>query len=607
MTKPTEITDLYQDPTQPIETRIDDLLARMTLAEKIGQMTQVEKNSIIPEDVTSYFIGSVLSGGGGSPSNNTVESWVEMVEAFQQAARGTRLGIPLIYGVDAVHGHANLKGATVFPHNIGLGAANDPELMHRIGQATAVEMLATGIHWNFAPAVSIPQDIRWGRTYEGYSEDTELVTRLTVPYFLGLQTPPESLTQGQIFVLATPKHYLGDGGTTFGSSTSEIMQPFLLDQGDTQMDEATLRGLFLPPYRAAIDAGALSIIASFSSWNGAKMHSHRYLLTDVLKEELSFDGFIISDWEAVNQVSNDYHTAVVESINAGIDMVMTPFDYKAFITALTEAVDEGHVSIDRIDDAVRRILHAKFALGLFEHPYADPSLRGTVGSQAHRDLARQAVSQSLVLLKNVNYALPIPKDTPRIFVAGDGADNIGLQSGGWTIEWLGKSGAITTGTTILEGIKASVSPDTQVNYSRFGRFDRILETSGNPLIADIGLVVISEEPYAEGIGDRADLTLLQADVDLIHRVRERCQKLIVIVISGRPLVLTDQLSEMDALIAAWLPGSEGAGVADVLFGDYPFSGKLPYTWPRSNDQLPLNVNNSQEGEALFPFGFGLEQ
>ena len=607
MTKPTEITDLYQDPTRPIETRIDDLLARMTLAEKIGQMTQVEKNSITPEDVTAYFIGSVLSGGGGSPSNNTVESWVEMVKAFQQAARGTRLGIPLIYGVDAVHGHANLRGATVFPHNIGLGAANDPELMYRIGQATAVEMLATGIHWNFAPAVSIPQDIRWGRTYEGYSEDTELVTRLTVPYFLGLQTPPESLTQGQIFVLATPKHYLGDGGTTFGSSTSEIMQPFLLDQGDTQMDEATLRGLFLPPYRAAIDAGALSIIASFSSWNGAKMHSHRYLLTDVLKEEMSFDGFIISDWEAVNQVSNDYHTAVVESINAGIDMVMTPFDYKAFITALTEAVDEGHVSIDRIDDAVRRILRAKFMLGLFERPYADPSMNDTVGSQAHRDLARQAVSQSLVLLKNVNYALPIPKDTPRIFVAGDGADNIGLQSGGWTIEWLGKSGAITTGTTILEGIKASVSPDTQVNYKRFGRFDRILETSGNPLIADIGLVVISEEPYAEGIGDRADLTLLQAVVDLIHRVRERCQKLIVIVISGRPLVLTDQLSEMDALIAAWLPGSEGAGVADVLFGDYPFSGKLPYTWPRSNDQLPLNVNNSQEGEALFPFGFGLEQ
>ena len=607
MTEPTELANLYQDPTQPIETRIDDLLACMTLAEKIGQMTQVEKNSIKPKDVTAYFIGSVLSGGGGSPPSNTAESWVQMVESFQQAASQTRLGIPLIYGVDAVHGHANLKGATVFPHNIGLGAANDPDLMYRIGQATAVEMLATGIHWNFAPAVSVAQDIRWGRTYEGYGEDTELVTRLTVPYLLGLQTPPEGWTQGQIFVLATPKHYLSDGGTTFGSSVTEIMQPFLLDQGDTQMDEAALRELFLPPYRAAIEAGALSIMASFSSWNGEKIHSHRYLLTDVLKDELSFDGFIVSDWEAINQVSDDYYTAVVESINAGIDMVMTPYDYKSFITTLTKAVEEGDVSIERIDDAVRRILRAKFTLGLFEHPYADPSLRGTAGSQAHRDLARQAVRQSLVLLKNVNHTLPLAKDTPLIFVAGVGADNIGLQSGGWTIEWLGKSGAITTGTTILEGIQTLVSPDTQVNYNRFGRFDRILDASGNPLIADVGLVVVSEQPYAEGIGDRADLTLLQVDVDLIHRVRERCHKLIVIIISGRPLVLTDQLSKMDALIAAWLPGSEGMGVAEMLFGDYPFSGKLPYTWPRSNDQLPLNVNNIQGEDALFPFGFGLEQ
>jgi beta-glucosidase len=287
-------------------------------------------------------------------------------------------------------------------------------------------------------------------------------------------------------------------------------------------------------------------------------------------------------------------------------MVMTPTDYKMFINTLTDAVNTGHVPLERIDDAVRRILRVKFTLGLFERSYVDPSLEGTVGSQAHRDLARQAVRQSLVLLKNANHTLPILKDTPLIFVAGEGANNIGLQSGGWTIEWLGKSGAITTGTTILEGIQDLVSPETQVNYNRFGQFDRILDTSGDPLIADVGVVVISEEPYAEGVGDRADLTLLQADVDLIHRVRERCLKLIVILISGRPLVLTDQLSELDALIAAWLPGSEGAGVADVLFGDYPFSGKLPYTWPQSNDQLPLNVNNAQEGDALFPFGFGLE-
>jgi len=607
MTKTTGTAKLYQDLTQPIETRIDDLLARMTLAEKIGQMTQVEKNSIPTEDVTAYFIGSVLSGGGGSPPNNTVENWLEMVGAFQHAATQTRLGIPLIYGVDAVHGHANLKGATVFPHNIGLGAANDPELMQRIGQATAVEMLATGIQWNFAPAVSIPQDIRWGRTFEGYGEDTDLVTRLSASYLLGLQTPPEDWTQGQIYVLATPKHYIGDGGTTFGSSTTVIMQPYLFDQGDTQMDEVTLRSLFLPPYTAAIEAGALSIMASFSSWNGNKLHAHRYLLTEALKDELGFKGFIVSDWGAINQVSDDYYTAVVESINAGIDMVMTPIDYKTFIDALTEAVNTGNVPIERIDDAVRRILRAKFTLGLFERPYADPSLEGTVGSQDHRDLARQAVRQSLVMLKNANRTLPISKDTPLIFVAGEGADNIGLQSGGWTIEWLGKSGAITPGTTILEGIQAVVSPDTQVNYNPFGRFDRILDTNGNPLIADVGVVVISEEPYAEGVGDRADLTLFQADVELIHRVRERCQKLIVIIIAGRPLVLTDQLSEMDALIAAWLPGNEGAGVADVLFGDYPFSGKLPYTWPRSNDQLPLNINNAQEGEALFPFGFGLDK
>jgi len=606
MTKQTGTTNSYQDLTQPIETRIDDVLVRMTLAEKIGQMTQVEKNSITPEDVTAYFIGSVLSGGGGSPPKNTVEGWSEMVDSFQRASLQTRLGIPLIYGVDAVHGHTNLKGATVFPHNIGLGAANDPELMSAIGYATAEEMLATGIHWNFAPAVSIPQDIRWGRTYEGYSEDTDLVTRLSESYLLGMQTPPRGWTQGQIYVLATPKHYIGDGGTTFGSSTAVIMKPYLCDQGDTQMDEVTLRSLFLPPYTAAIEAGALSIMASFSSWNGKKLHAHRYLLADVFKDELGFKGFIVSDWEAVNQVSDDYYTAVVESVNAGIDMVMTPIDYKAFINALTEAVNTGNVPIERIDDAVRRILRAKFTLGLFERPYADPTLESTVGSQAHRDLARQAVRQSLVLLKNANQALPIPEDIPLIFVAGEGADNIGLQSGGWTVEWLGKSGAITPGTTILEGIQAIVSADTQVNYNPFGRFDRIVDASGNPLISDIGVVVISEEPYAEGYGDQADLTLPQADVELIHRVRERCQKLIVIIISGRPLVLTDYLSEMDALIAAWLPGSEGGGVADVLFGDYPFSGKLPYTWPRSNDQLPLNVNNAQEGDALFPFGFGLE-
>ncbi|MBC8335732.1 MAG: glycoside hydrolase family 3 protein [Anaerolineales bacterium] len=602
-----EPTLTYKDPSQSIDLRVDDLLARMTMEEKIGQMTQVEKNSVKLEEIGKFFVGSVLSGGGGSPPENTVEGWAEMVDSFQRAALGTRLGIPIIYGVDAVHGHTNLRGATVFPHNIGLGAANDPDLMFAIGQATAVEMLATGIPWNFAPAVSIPQDIRWGRTFEGYGEDTDLVTRLAIPYLQGLQTPPEGWPKDEILVLGTPKHYLGDGGTVFGSSTTVIeQQRYLLDQGDTRMGEETLRTLFLPPYEAAIEAGALSIMASFNSWHGEKLHAHPYLLTEVLKGELGFGGFIISDWEAVNQVSDDYYTAVVESINAGIDMVMTPYDYQAFIVALTRGVEEGRVSTLRIDDAVRRILKAKFSVGLFESPLSNPTLKEVVGSKDHRELARQAVRKSLVLLKNENQTIPIEKETPLIIVAGEGADNIGLQSGGWTIEWMGKSGPITPGTTILEGIRTAVSPDAIVNYESSGRFERNVGENGKPMIADVGIVVISEEPYVEGFGDRANLTLSGEDVDLIARVRKHCQKLIVIIISGRPLVLTDQLPLMDALVAAWLPGSEGAGVADMLFGDYPFNGRLPFTWLRTNDQLPLNINNSKSDQSLFSFGFGLE-
>ncbi len=572
-----EPTLTYKDPSQSIDLRVDDLLARMTMEEKIGQMTQVEKNSVKLEEIGKFFVGSVLSGGGGSPPENTVEGWAEMVDSFQRAALGTRLGIPIIYGVDAVHGHTNLRGATVFPHNIGLGAANDPDLMFAIGQATAVEMLATGIPWNFAPAVSIPQDIRWGRTFEGYGEDTDLVTRLAIPYLQGLQTPPEGWPKDEILVLGTPKHYLGDGGTVFGSSTTVIeQQRYLLDQGDTRMGEETLRTLFLPPYEAAIEAGALSIMASFNSWHGEKLHAHPYLLTEVLKGELGFGGFIISDWEAVNQVSDDYYTAVVESINAGIDMVMTPYDYQAFIVALTRGVEEGRVSTLRIDDAVRRILKAKFSVGLFESPLSNPTLKEVVGSKDHRELARQAVRKSLVLLKNENQTIPIEKETPLIIVAGEGADNIGLQSGGWTIEWMGKSGPITPGTTILEGIRTAVSPDAIVNYESSGRFERNVGENGKPMIADVGIVVISEEPYVEGFGDRANLTLSGEDVDLIARVRKHCQKLIVIIISGRPLVLTDQLPLMDALVAAWLPGSEGAGVADMLFGGLSFQWQAAF-------------------------------
>jgi beta-glucosidase len=600
----------YKNPQLPTEERVEDLLSRMTLEEKIGQMTQVEKNSIRKEDITDLFIGSILSGGGGYPTPNDPEAWAGMVDGFQEFALKTRLGIPLIYGVDAVHGHGNVRGAVIFPHNIGLGATRDPHLVQRIGRATAEEMAATGIYWNFAPVVAVPQDIRWGRTYEGYSQNTELVSTLATAYMRGLQSIDGATDLGApTTVLATPKHFVGDGGTTWGSSTATALgHQFMLDQGVTDADEATLRAVHLPPYQVAVDAGAKSIMVSFSSWNGLKMHAQNDLLTDVLKGELGFEGFLVSDWGAIDQIPGDYYSDVVTSINAGLDMVMVPFDYDAFIKNLTEAVKKGDVPMERVDDAVRRILTAKFELGLFESPYADPSLLPLIASDEHMDLANEAVRKSLVLFKNDDDTLPLTKDTPLIFVAGQGAQDIGMQCGGWTIEWQGKEGSITPGVTILEGIRNVVSEGAAVHYDRSGQFDQISDDNGNPAIAEVGIAVVGERPYTEGVGDRADLSLSDADIELIERVRARSQKLIIILISGRPMIITDQLGTADAFVAAWLPGSEGQGVADVLFGDFPFTGELPYTWPRSMDQIPFDFEAPGTGDdaPLFPFGYGLD-
>ena len=594
----------YKDPKVPIEERVEDLLARMTLAEKIGQMTQVERNSIHNEDITTWFVGSLLSGGGGYPTPNTPEAWADMVNGYQEYALQTRLGIPLIYGVDAVHGHGNLRGATIFPHNIGLGATRDPELVERIGRVTALEMIATGIYWNFGPVVAVPRDIRWGRTYEGYSENTDLVSELGAAYIRGLQNV-DSIPDlsDPTTVLATPKHFVGDGGTAWGSSDTFVMQQFMLDQGVTDVDEATLRAVHLPPYATAIEAGAMSIMVSFSSWGGLRMHAQKYLLTDVLKGEMGFQGFLVSDWQAIDQIPGDYYSDIVTSINAGLDVIMVPYDHKAFINGLTEAVNNGDVSMERIDDAVRRILTVKFRLGLFERPFADESLLSLVGSEEHREVAHEAVRESLVLLKNDDHTLPLDRDTPLIFVAGQAAKDVGIQCGGWTIEWQGKPGNITSGTTILDAVKNTVSEDTTVLYNRWGRFERITDE-----IADVGIVVVGETPYAEGVGDRADLMLSERDVALIELVKERSERIVVILISGRPMIVTEHLDQWDAFVAAWLPGTEGQGVADVLFGDYPFTGKLPYTWPRSMDQPPLDFDNmaTTGPEApLFPFGYGL--
>jgi beta-glucosidase len=607
----TSESPISTNPSQPVETRVDDLLKRMTLDEKIGQMTQVEKNSIGPGDITKYYIGSILSGGGGSPSENTPQAWYAMVAGFQKEALKTRLQIPILYGVDAVHGHGNLLNATVFPHNIGLGAANDPTLMEKVGRATAEEMLATGIPWNFAPVVAVVQDVRWGRSYEGYGEKTELVTSLSTAYLQGLQrlTDKDNPSPGQsIFVLATPKHFIGDGATIWGSSRTE---DYKLDQGNMQAPEELVRKLFLPPYQSAVEAGAMSVMSSFSSWKGTKMHAQQYLLTKVLKDELGFNGFIVSDWQGMDQIApDDYYASIVTSVNAGVDMNMVPYDYVKFIQTMKDAVNNGDIPESRVDEAVRRILRVKFSLGLFEHPMPDTKYQGMVRSREHLELARQAVRESLVLLKNENNALPLSKDTPVIFVAGEGANDIGLQSGGWTLEWQGKVGNDNDGTTIFSGIKAAVDPDTQVEFNRDGNFGEFKNSEGKPLIADIGIVVLAEQPYAEGIGDKADLSLGEKETKLIVDMGKQSKTVIVILISGRPLVITDQLPLADAWVAAWLPGTEGAGIADVLFGDYPFTGKLSYSWPRSNEQLPINIHNSADrigcDAPLFPLGYGLK-
>lgn len=592
----------YLDPALSPAERAADLLGRMSLAEKIGQMTQVEKGSITPQDVGAYFIGSVLSGGGGSPSNNAPTGWRDMVEAFQAAALSTPLRIPLIYGVDAVHGHGNARGATIFPQNIGLGATRNPDLVRQIARATANEMAATGAQWNFSPVAAVPQDVRWGRTFEGFGESPALVSELVAASVRGMQ-------EGEPRILATPKHFLADGGTSWGTSTTNIMNhAYQLDQGDARMDEATLRGVHLAPYQAAISAGARSIMVSFSSWNGVKMHAHKQLLTDVLKGELGFSGFLVSDWQAIDQIPGDYYSDVVTSVNAGLDMVMVPYDYKAFIAALTTAAEKGDVPQARIDDAVRRILTVKFEFGLFEQPLPAAPNPDDFGGDAHRALARQAVRESLVLLKNEGDALPLSKDAPLIFVAGQGADDIGIQCGGWTMQWQGAEGDITPGTTLLAGIQAAVGPDARVEFNRFGKFARVLDAAGQPAMADVGIAVVAERPYAEGVGDSADLALPGADLTAFRNLRERSKKLVLVVLSGRPVNITDLLPQVDAVIAAWLPGTEGAGVADVLFGDHPFTGRLSYTWPRSADQLPFDFAHllaDGPGAPLFPNGFGL--
>jgi beta-glucosidase len=621
----------------------------MTLDQKIGQLLQPERQFITPQEVKEYHIGSVLSGGGSVPGENKPEDWIAMNDAYWAASMEedeNHLAIPLIYGVDAIHGNTNVLGAVVFPHNIGLGAAHDPDLLERIAEATAEEIAATGVEWTFAPTLAVARNDHWGRTYESYSEDPKIVSEYAPRFVKGLQGKYEENR-----VIACVKHFIGDGATLHG-----------IDQGDMCISEEELRKVHLPPYKAAIDAGVLTVMVSLSSWYGEKCHAHKFLLTDLLKNELNFQGFVISDWDGIDYIDDNYEECVVRSMNAGMDMFMVTERWKEFIELARKNILSGRIPMERLDDAVSRILRVKFEFGMFEKPRPaerklskDPSC---FGSQEHREVAREAVRKSLVMLKNEDEILPLRKNA-RILVAGKNAHNRGHQCGGFTVAWQGVDdtdessdisyimsddekekprdkkisneiphrSSIIGGTSIWEGIQA-VAPNAELSVEGW---------AADPARHDVAIVVIGEVPYAEMLGDIrvADLAkglkigkgstsedkpipimkegpygthlylhqLHPEDLETIRRITSKGIPVVTVMVCGRPLVIEQELAESRAFVVAWFPGSEGQGVADVLFGDYPMQGKLSFSWPHYDDE---NWNLGDEGyNPLFPYGFGL--
>jgi beta-glucosidase len=563
---------------------LEALLGQMTLDEKIGQMTQIDKNAATLRDgheINQYFLGSVLSGADSLPRPNEPATWVEMTDRFQTHALSTRLGIPIIYGVDAVHGDGDVKGTVLFPHNIGLGATRNPDIVQKAARVTAREAAGTGVRWTFAPCIAVPRDERWGRTYEGFGESPELAELLGPAAVRGLQEAPDS--EPGSAVLATAKHFLGDGGTAGGK-----------DQGDTRISEEELRKIHLPGYIACIKAGAGSVMVSYSSWNGAPMHGNKALITGLLKGELGFSGFVVTDWAAIDKMSKDYKQDIEVAINAGIDMVMVPIRTREFIADLKELVTAGRVPMARIDDAVLRILKQKARFKLWEHPFADRALTARIGSPEHRAVARQAVQQSLVVLKNDKNVLPLASGA-RVHLCGFRADDMGVQCGGWSVGWRGRRGAITPGTTIRQGFEQVLGAG-RVTFSK--------DASG-AASADVVVAVVGEDPYAEGSGDRPNkLELSPEDRALVDAAKRSGKPLVVVLLSGRPLILGDIVDQAQGLVAAWLPGTEGAGIADVLGGGVKPTGKLPVSWPREFAQIPINVGDTPYA-PLFEYGFGL--
>jgi beta-glucosidase len=565
----------------------------MTLAEKAGQMTQVANTFLkTNSDISTYALGSVLSGGGGGPNGaagGTSSQWKTMVDNYQSYALQSRLGIPLIYGVDAVHGNNNINGAVIFPHNIGMGATRDAALVQQEEDITRQEVLGAGIRWAFAPCVCVARDDRWGRTYESFGEDPSIGNPLAAAAVTGFQGTSLSTTS----VLATAKHFVADGGTKYGTGSSG----YLIDQGDAQITEAELDAIHLPPFTNAVNAGVGSVMISYSSWNGVKDHGNGYLINTVLKGQLGFKGLVVSDWGGVKQLTDSTYAAqVAHAVNAGIDMIMVPDDYVGTINAIVSDVNSGAIPLVRVDDAVTRILNAKFSLGLFTQPYTDSTYTAQVGSAAHRAVARQAVRESLVLLKN-DGVLPLSKTgTYKIVVGGKSVDNLGYQMGGWSITWQGGSGTTTTGGTTFWQALQQATAGTGITLQNVGT-----QTKGR-YSGDIGIWVGGETPYAEGKGDSSTLAFGSDNSTHLSDICSHVTKCIAILYSGRPVIIKDQVPKANAFVAAWLPGTEGAGITDALFGG-GFTGKLPQSWPNAVTDEPINSGDGKT--PLYPLGYGL--
>ena len=567
-------------PQQPVVN--DDEIIR----EKALQLVQAERNNFTSNNTGEYNLGSVLSGGGSRPANDSVNSWKDMVEAYQNSST-----IPVIYGIDAVHGHNNLLGATIFPHNIGLGAANDDDLVRRIGIATGKEVSATGIHWNFAPTLAVVQDIRWGRTYESYSENPQIVSKLGAAYIQGLQSTG---------IAGTAKHFLADGGAVFGTGSGN----YLIDQGDTQLEEAELRDIHLFPYLAAInEADVLTVMISYSSIDGKKMHASKYWITDVLKGELGFKGLVISDWEAIHQLPGSLYQQVVASMNAGVDMLMQPANWKETADALVRAVKNNDISRERLDDAYNRVMYVKEQLGILDGTFTAQD-ESVIHSTEHQALAREAVSKSLVLLKNEKDVLPLKKDA-KILLIGPGADNAGLASGGWTYSWQGE----TTNTNLPQATTLKEAFEAVANEHGG------MITTDVSLINEVDLVILAlaETSYSEGFGDASDLSLggslmAPGNQEAIDFAKSSRKPVVTILTAGRPRLVHEELKNWDAMVMAWLYGSEAAGITDVLYGDINFTGKLPFSWPKSSttDNTSSLSTNRDNDNILFDFGYGLK-